>query len=87
LLPVVRDGAEWPGILSFLAVFSDPTARHIIETKKNFDKSVQIVSSQEIDSRETEQQGWNGFTEYHRFMGCCDLRIWNLVRAGVYILI
>jgi hypothetical protein len=56
LLSVVCDGAESPVIVSFLAVFSDPIAPHIIETKKNFDKTAQIVSSQEIGGRQTEQQ-------------------------------
>jgi hypothetical protein len=40
LLSVVCNGAEWPVIVSFLAFFSDPIAPHLIETNKNFDKTL-----------------------------------------------
>jgi hypothetical protein len=52
----VGDGAEGPVIVSFLAVFIDPIAQHIIETKKHFDTIAEVICTKEINRRQTGQE-------------------------------
>jgi hypothetical protein len=52
----VGDGAERPVIVSFLAVFNDPIAQHVIETKNHFNAIAEVVNSEEIDCCQTKQQ-------------------------------